>query len=462
MNPDIHQQKDLGLARRFLWLYCILWLAEGSLRKWVVPGLSMPLLLVRDPVALLVYFYAARAGVFPSNGWLSFLWAMTAMILVQGFIHAASADVSWAVAAFGVRTFVIHLPLIWVVPAVFGRKEIALLGKWVLYMALPLALLMVVQFEVGPNHWLNAATIKGGGQIGSVYGKIRPAAIFSFATGPIHYFTLCGAFAVAGLLIKGLFPRWLSVVGVASAMIAMSVAASRTMVVGCAIVAAFAAIAAFRSGRAMAGIFGLVLILGVAFAGLSRFDILNEGMTAFADRWNFEDEAGRSGGKVVTQRYGSSFTSAFDFAGRVPILGMGAGITSNLYAEKKDFQSPVEGEWERVIYEIGPITGFLFLAFRAALSLRIVALGFAALRTGNYMCILLGSACFLDVLNGNIRQVTSYGYLSVCAGLCLAAFKAFSTEEQPEETRTVDSLAWEKPKLLGRGRFSVGGNPVQP
>ena len=461
MNLPPEDQAAAIAARRLIWLYCILWLAEGSLRKWVVPGLSMALLLVRDPVVVLIYFYAAKARVFPSNGWLNFLWGLTAIIFVQAFIHAASGSVSWAVAAFGVRTFFLHLPLIWVVPALFGRREIVFLGRAVLYMALPLALLMVVQFEVGPEHWLNAATIKGGSQIGTGFGKIRPAGIFSFATGPIHYFTLCGAFAVAGFLTKGLFPRWLAVIGVASSIIAMSVASSRTMVIGCAIVAVFATIAAFRSGRGAGAIFALVLVLAGGFAIVSRFDTLKMGMAAFQERWTFEDESGSSGGKVVARRYSGSLTSAFDWAGQVPILGMGTGITSNLATEKKGWEIPVEQEWERVIYEIGPITGFLFLGFRLILALSIVASGFAALRGGNYLCFLLGSACFLDVLNANIRQVTSYGYMSMCAGLCIAAFKAFSTEEDPEASGTVESLGWEKPKARGRGRFAVGGNPVQ-
>lgn len=462
MSASVEQQASLITARRLLWLYCILWLIEGSLRKWVFPSLSMQLLLVRDPLVLLIYFYAARGRVFPSNGWLNFLFWLTAIICVQAFVHAVTDSVPWGVAAFGVRTFFLHLPLIWVVPALFGRKELTLLGKWVLFMAMPIALLMVVQFKVGTEHWLNAATIKGGSQIGSSFGKIRPAAIWSFATGPIHYFTLCGAFAVAGFLTKGLFPRWLAIAGVVSAMVAMSVSASRTMVLGGAVVALFATIAAFRSGKGMVAIFGLVLVLVGAFAVVARFDVMKEGMTVFAERWNFEEESGASGQKLVTKRYAGTFTSALDFAGRVPLLGTGVGISSNLYAERNAFQAPVEGEWERVIYEVGPITGFLFLGFRAALSLSIVIWGFVALRAGNYLCILLGSACFLDVLAGNIRQVTSYGFIGVCGGLCLAAARAFSAAKEPEETRTLETLGWEKPKVLGRGRFAVGGKPLQP
>jgi len=467
MTVDDEQEKALATVRRLIWIYCILWLVEGALRKWVVPSLSMQLLLVRDPVALAIYFYASKARVFPVNGWLSFLWMLTALIGIQALMHAAMGSVTWAVAAFGVRTFCLHLPLIWVIPAAFRRRDIVLLGKCALFLALPLALLMVVQFRVGPDHWLNAATIKGGAQIGSVFGRIRPPAIFSFITGPIHYYALCMALSIAGFLAKGLYPRWLAVAGLAASMIAMSVAASRQLVLGCAVVAMFGIIAAFRSGRALGAGVAVGIMLVAGGVGLTRFDTLREGMSAFAERWSSEDDT-HAGHTVMTKRFGGSFMSAFDWAGRAPLLGIGVGSSSNLAAEKKNFDIGVEGEWERVIYEVGPLTGFLFLGLRAALSIHIVLLGFQALRNGNFVCLLLGSACFIDILNGNIRQPTTYGFIGICGGLCLAAAKAFSgeavseedPEAEPEEAVPVPESAG-PPRLRGRARFAVGGERVE-
>ena len=462
MSPDHNQQDPLKATRRLIWIYCIVWLIEGAIRKWVLPQFSIQLLLVRDPIALLIYYYAARARVFPMNGWLGFLGFLTGLIFLQALVQAMAGDVSWAVAAFGVRTFFLHMPLIWVIPAVLGRKEIASLGRWVLYVAPFLAALMVVQFEVGADHWLNVATLKGGSQIGSVFGKIRPPALFSFISGPIHYFALTTAFALAGVFTKGLFPRWLPWVGGFSVLIAMSVSGSRSLVLGCVVVAAVGAATGFLSGKKIGPIVAVAIGLVIAVPFLASFGVLKEGIAAFADRWGSEEDSGESGSRVMTQRVGGGFTSAFYWAGQVPINGLGVGITSNLATAKKAFIAPVEGEWERVIYEIGPITGFIYLAFRTALSFQMLALGFGSVRSGNYLCILLGAACFFDMLSGNVRQVTSYGYIAVCAGLCLAAYKAFSTEKEPDIPGKVDELLMEKPKLRGRGRFSVGGNPVQP
>src|SRR5437660_12381271 len=59
--------------RRLIYLYLFLLIIEGALRKWIVPQFSNPLLLVRDPVVLAIYFLAWRARVFPRNAFISSL-----------------------------------------------------------------------------------------------------------------------------------------------------------------------------------------------------------------------------------------------------------------------------------------------------------------------------------------------------------------------------------------------------
>jgi hypothetical protein len=453
------------LTRRLIFFYFILWVVEGALRKWVMPSLSMPLLVVRDPVVLAIYFFAARAQIFPSNGWMKFLWALALLIAAQAAIHVASGSVTWTVALYGVRCFVLHLPLIWVIPAVFGRKEMITLGKWVLYLAFPMAMLMLIQFRVGGDHWLNAATLKGGSQISAALeGKVRPAGLFSFIAGPIHFYALCTALAIGAFLSTGVLPRWLSIMGLAGTLIAMSVSASRGLVLGCIIVGAFGAFAAFRSGRAMAAavVFGIAVV-GVAGI-ISRSSTIQQGVFAFQTRWSWQDDDRASGQRAAAERFGGAFISAFRWVGIVPLTGEGVGSGTNLagsLAGGKD--SPVEGEWERVIWELGPITGFLYLGWRTALSGSLIMLGLKGLRAGNYICLPLGAACFIDVLTGFTKQPTSLGYIAMCTGFTLAAARAFSTDDPPTLIRELqaDVASVEQPKQRARGRgpFAVGGSP---
>ncbi|MBA3651978.1 MAG: hypothetical protein H0W66_10995, partial [Chthoniobacterales bacterium] len=56
--------KTIRHLRQLIWLYLWLLIFEGAFRKWIVPQLSAPLLLIRDPVALLIYLLALRARLF--------------------------------------------------------------------------------------------------------------------------------------------------------------------------------------------------------------------------------------------------------------------------------------------------------------------------------------------------------------------------------------------------------------
>lgn len=466
MNEGSEESQQLRATRRLIWLYCILWLTEGLLRKWVVPQLSSALLLVRDPLVVLIYLQAMRARIFPSNLWMISFWVISAILGFQSLIHLYQAQVPAAAIVFGFRTFVLHIPLIWVVAAAFGRREIELMGKWVLYLAPILAFVMVVQFQVGPDHWLNAATLKGGSQIGSGMGKIRPASIFSFITGPIHFFTLATVFVLVGTLKKGVFPRWLLITGVASILVGASVSGSRGFFINCVVVTVFGAVAASRSAKNLGAIIGILVAAAVVFVYLGRFEVFQTGQAIFADRWTSEDEFGGSGGKSMFERYLNSFRVASLWAGRVPALGLGIGATSNLAVDITGQEALVEGEWERVIYEVGPIIAFLYLAFRAAVSIALLKSGFWTFRKGSPVCLLLASACFLDILNGNVRQVTTCGYISVICGLCFAASKAYGKESsisEADDTLVADvpqPVVLERPRQRGRGPHAVGGNPV--
>ena len=47
--------KSLKIA---IWLYFLLWIFEGALRRWILPSLATPLLVVRDPIAIFIILRA--------------------------------------------------------------------------------------------------------------------------------------------------------------------------------------------------------------------------------------------------------------------------------------------------------------------------------------------------------------------------------------------------------------------
>ena len=59
--------------RKLVWIYFVLLMMEGALRKWLLKGFSEPLLIIRDPIVLLIYFQAYNSGLFPDNSRIRFL-----------------------------------------------------------------------------------------------------------------------------------------------------------------------------------------------------------------------------------------------------------------------------------------------------------------------------------------------------------------------------------------------------
>src|SRR2546423_7142317 len=86
-QPPVDDRSKIFRQIRFLiWTYLVLLIFEGALRKWVVPQLSNPILLIRDPVAILIYLWALRAGVFPRNLYLVFLGIIAVLSLFVSIV----------------------------------------------------------------------------------------------------------------------------------------------------------------------------------------------------------------------------------------------------------------------------------------------------------------------------------------------------------------------------------------
>src|SRR5689334_21098145 len=71
--PMADQPAGMRAVRILIWVYLVLLVVEGAVRKWIFPQLSDPLLIIRDPVLLGIYFYALRAHIFPGNAYVVLL-----------------------------------------------------------------------------------------------------------------------------------------------------------------------------------------------------------------------------------------------------------------------------------------------------------------------------------------------------------------------------------------------------
>ena len=231
--------KKFQSIKNLIWLYFWILIFEGALRKWFFPQYADILLVVRDPILLLIYFRALALNIFPQNNFISTLIILAILSFSVGVIIVGD----WVTILYGIRTNYLHLPLIFLMPKVFNRNDVIKLGKWILIISIPMAILMGFQFALPPNHILNAAVsvqgLEAGHQIGAAFGRIRPAGTFSFVAGPMCFYPLVCSFLMFGITQKKMYSGLLLLLTGVSLITASIVSGSRSVVMGVGIVLAF-------------------------------------------------------------------------------------------------------------------------------------------------------------------------------------------------------------------------------
>jgi hypothetical protein len=420
------EEQEQTLLRRMIWLYFVLLIVEGALRKWALPSLSAPLLVIRDPLVLLIYVQALRCRRFPASGpMVAYFLLLTSFMLLALFQIMAGIGGGPLVAAYGLRTDFLHLPLIFVIPQAFSQADVVKLGKWVLMLSIPMAGLMVLQFSSAPDSWINAATSVDVKQIDFVMGKIRPAGTFSFATGAAHFFVLATAFLVYALAEeRAVYSRWLVWAALFSVAIIQPVSGSRTLVLGCALELVAAIAFGILNPRRAHRIFAMALLICAAVAALSMTGVFQEAITAFMTRW---DNASNNAGGIQEGLVWRFFGAFLEPMALLPVagllgrgLGVGTGAGATLMTGAPQFLL-AENEWPRVVLESGSLLGFSFLAYRVWVACRI-ALGAAAAARGQQLLpwLLAWYAC-RTLVTESISQPTNLGFMVLVSGLSLAA-----------------------------------------
>jgi hypothetical protein len=370
---------------------------------------------------------ALRCRRFPFSGAMVAYWLLlTSFILLSVFQIVAGIGGGPVVAAYGLRTNFLYLPLIFVIPQVFSQRDVIKVGRWVLALSIPMAGLMIWQFMSPPDSWINNATMADAQQISFALGKIRPAGTFSFATGVAHFFVLATAFLMYGLAQpRAGYSRWLLGASLFSVLIVQPVSGSRLLVLGCALVVVaailFAVLAKGGSSRPLV----VALLICVALSVLSLTSFFREAMTVFMTRWS--DASGGSANESLLGRVLGNFLDPFVLMSRVGLFGQGIGVGTNaasaLMTGSVQFLL-AEGEWSRVIMEAGPLLGFSFLAYRTWLAGDMAVRAVAAARRQNLLAWLLAWDACRGLLTEQLSQPTNLGFMILVSGLCLAAMPA--------------------------------------
>lgn len=445
--------------RRLIWLYLFLLIFEGAFRKWILPQFSAPLLIIRDPVALLIYVLAIRARIFPVNTFIVSLivialasWA-TGIIVLAPFIAIKKVLL---ITAYGVRSDFLHLPLIFIIPAVMDLEDVKRVGWWTIVGMIPMGLLMALQFRAPAESFINGVAGSGEGmQIAAGGGKIRPPGPFSFISGAVYYLSAVAAFMLHAVLAKLPYRKWLLVTAGGALFVGMGVSGSRSTVLAVGVVVASLALVVLVRPSIAGKVGQYILITAVVLWLTSYLPIFREGLGILGDRFA---EGAESGDTTVVHglftRTAGGFIEGIQVLSRTPLGGFGLGVGTNGGANflvgHAEFLL-AENEWSRILLESGPILGAAFLLWRCAITWKIGRFAFDEVRRyDNPLPLFLFSAALFALLQGPFGQPTSLGFAVSLAGLALAA-RPTRTEEPPEDSAAEEAS---RPRVARRSPYA--------
>lgn len=421
-NPQNTPHK---LLKQGIWLYFLLILFEGALRKWVLPGMATPLLLVREPVAVALIFISWKNCLLPRNLYLS---GIVFIGIIGVFTAVFFGHGNFYVAIYGARILLLHFPLIFVIGSIFDQEDVLRIGKAMLWIAVPMVIIIGLQFYSPQSAWINrgiGGDTEGGGFSGAM-GFYRPPGTFSFTNGNSLFWSFLAPFVIYFWLEKKGIYKLLLIAASVALLFSIPLSISRTLLFFVAISVLFALMATSRKpeyfGKIAAVVLGCLVLLAVLLQ-TSSFGTATEAFTSRYETAN-ETEGGLEG--VFLDRFLGGLIGAFTSSVELPFfghgLGMGTNVGSMLLTGSAEFLI-AEGEWGRVIGESGQLLGIIVVFLRIGLTVRLTAASYQELVRGNLLPWMLMSFGFLNLSQGGWAQPTSLGFCVIIGGFVIASLK---------------------------------------
>jgi hypothetical protein len=435
----------------------LLLIFEGAMRKWLLTSFGALLFFIRDPFVLAVYWLALRHSLFPRGNVLlqagCLFGAVGILLVAMQALGVAGGIDKWPIlVAYGWRNYFLYIPLPFVIGEVFQTRDIQRLVRITALLALPVSVLVFMQFRSSPEAPINV----GFGATASQQFRgltvdmdhTRPMGLYTSDVGQKQFDLSC----IAMLLSLWISPAarrfikpWLLLSSTCAILTCLAVSGSRGAMIGSGIIvaAAIASAAALRGAGASArAIIWPTLLVTVAV--ILYPIVFPEGYSTFMTRWNSSQVAESqyfSGGVFGRALYG--FYEFLNFVGDTPIAGYGLGLAGNasltLGVTIPGFKGWAENDWTRHIVDLGPILGVCFILYRVSLVAWLGTVCLAgARRTGNPLSLLMFAYIGVELLYGELTghgTVNGYGWLF--AGLCLAAARGRESADRADAPSSV-------------------------
>ncbi len=424
-----------SLYRKAIWIYIFLLIFEGALRKWFLPSLATPLLLVRDPIAIWLTIVGLQ------KGWIKSGYAKTMMVVasISFFMAMAVGHHNLFVALFGWRIYFFYFPLIFVMGKVLTRNDLLKIGQFILWTSIPMTVLIFIQFNSPQTAWVNMG-VGGEGTAGfaGALGYMRPPGTFSFTSGYVMYQAVVGCYLLYYLSMNNTLPKeyqfskLILLILTGCYLLSIPTSISRTHFFQTGVFLIFLFIAAMRKNK-LKGKFLKFAILTIMTGVILYFlGIGGTSMEAFTARFEGANEVEGGVEGVIGDRYvGGLLGSLVNF--QIPVFGYGIGLGTNVGArilggDMYSFGFNGEIEWSRVIGECGMLLGLIIICIRLFFALELWKKAYNLLvKKYDLLPWMLSAGMMLTVPQGQWAIPTNLGFCILLGGLTLAAINSKRT-----------------------------------
>ena len=425
-----HQKERAGTLVNAIYIYFFLLLFEGALRKWILPGFSDVILLIRDPVAIYILYAAWKSRVSYLNPYVLFIAVVslfafyTAILLGHGNL---------LIALYGLRITLIHFPLIFIIGSVLIKEDVDRIARWMIVLCIPMLILIIVQFYSPQTAWINKGvgdSLGGGGFTGAL-GYLRPPGTFSFTNGLVLFFTLCSSFIFWSFTYDVKLPVWVIYTALICLFLSIPFSISRTLLFGILITAFFYLLSSFKYWLTFLYVIVAMIVVITFINVIGNFEFLETGLEVFKERFNSANESEGGLEDVILNRYLGGLGRALASAEDYPFWGLGLGLGTNagsiLTTGQKEFLIS-EGEWGRVLGEIGPLLGLVLIITRVVLGMNMLFKSYRQFMQGNMLPWLMIGNLLFYISQGQWAQPTSLGFTVFFGGVLLASAKESTLE----------------------------------
>jgi hypothetical protein len=427
LHPRARRKKPMPLLKKLFWAYFLLLIFEGALRKWIFPPLAAPLLLVRDPIAVMIIFEAYLNNKWPEK-WSVVTGILSVTLLGICVLQLVAGGNPWFAALYGLRSYLLPFPVAFIMGENLSEEDLRKFGFWTLMILLPMTLLEIGQYLTPSDSFLNRGAYAGGAQIIYAGERVRASGTFSFVTGPYSFTPLAAAFILYGFVNEKLAPKWLLWSAAFALLLSVPIIGSRTLVFELAGVAICAGIGALSGvSQLFQSLKFAAPLLAIAFL-VSLLPIFSEASFSLHRRFA---EASTSEGSVsqsIEKRTVGSMALALeqtDFFAHPFGLGMGTGAAAITKLTQGDVAFIAgESEFDRVLYEFGPFPGLFFMIFRAVLAGFVVVSAIQRARQHEPLALLLVPLMLSTMILSVLEQPTEQGFMVIALGFSLCALRA--------------------------------------